>query len=154
MKHDLYRDGDADAPPQIRDRNGSVVLSLCKRCGMAEAELQSECQSRGVRRLGPDGANFAFLSGEADPMKAAEPGRRFWVECTMDPALLRAALDAETARWEEAVRLTWQMADQLKLAGQTGSYWRGLDAGIVAALTTLRANLKAPNVNSATPPAA
>lgn len=56
-----------------------------------------------------------------------------------EAALLRAALDAETARWEEALRLTWQMVDPLKPAGQPGSYWRGQDAGIVAALTTLRA---------------
>ena len=62
-----------------------------------------------------------------------------------EAALLRAALDAETARWEEALRLTWQMVDPLKPAGRPGSYWRGQDAGIVAALTTLRANLKTHN---------
>ncbi len=62
-----------------------------------------------------------------------------------EAALLRAALDAETARWEEAVRLTWQMVDPFNPAGPPGSYWRGQDAGIVAALTTLRANLKPPN---------
>ena len=38
--------------------------------------------------------------------------------------------------------------DPLKPAGQPGSYWRGQDAGIVAALTTLRANLKTPNVRA------
>lgn len=64
-----------------------------------------------------------------------------------EAALLRAALDAETARWEEALRQTWQMVDPLKPAGQPGSYWRGQDAGIVAALTTLRANLKTPNAS-------
>ena len=63
-----------------------------------------------------------------------------------EAALLRAALDAETARWEEALRLTWQMVDPLKPAGTPGSYARGQDSGIVAALTTLRANLKTPNV--------
>lgn len=84
-----------------------------------------------------------------------------------DPAEVRAALDAKDAeierlrahavllaataeqvereRWEGALRLTWQMVDPLKPAGQPGSYWRGQDAGIVAALTTLRANLKPPN---------
>jgi hypothetical protein len=84
-----------------------------------------------------------------------------------DPAEVRAALDAkdaeiarlkehavilastaehvERAKWEEAMRLTWQMVDPLKPAGTPGSYWRGQDAGIVAALTTLRANLKTPN---------
>lgn len=63
-----------------------------------------------------------------------------------EAALLRAALDAETARWEEALRLTWQMVDPLKPAGTPGSYARGQESGIVAALTTLRANLKPPNV--------
>lgn len=67
------------------------------------------------------------------------------VKAETEAALLRAALDAETARWEEAVRLTWQMVDPLKPAGEPGSYYRGQDAGIVAALTTLRANLKRHN---------
>ena len=62
-----------------------------------------------------------------------------------EAALLRAALDAETARWEEALRRTWQMVDPLNPAGAPGSYARGQDSGIVAALTTLRANLKTPN---------
>lgn len=56
------------------------------------------------------------------------------------------AAAAERARWESAVAQTWQMVDPLKPAGDPGSYWRGQDAGIVAALTTLRANLKTPNV--------
>ena len=68
------------------------------------------------------------------------------VKAETEAALLRAALDAETARWEEAMRMTWQMVDPFNPAGQPGSYWRGQDAGIVAALTTLRANLKTPNV--------
>jgi hypothetical protein len=67
------------------------------------------------------------------------------VKAETEAALLRAALDAETARWEEALRLTWRMVDPLKPAGMPGSYWRGQDAGIVAALTTLRSNLKTPN---------
>ncbi len=68
------------------------------------------------------------------------------MQAETEAALLRAALDAETARWEEALRLTWQMVDPLKPAGTPGSYARGQDSGIVAALTTLRANLKPPNV--------
>lgn len=59
--------------------------------------------------------------------------------------LVEAGVYAERKRWEEAMRLTWQMVDPLKPAGDPGSYWRGQDAGIVAALTTLRANLKTPN---------
>lgn len=41
--HDLYKKGDADAPAEIRDRNDDVVLCLCRRCGKAEAELDTPC---------------------------------------------------------------------------------------------------------------
>ena len=58
---------------------------------------------------------------------------------------IRQAVALERARWEEALRLTWQMVDPLKPAGMPGSYARGQDSGIVAALNTLRANLKTPN---------
>ena len=45
MNHDFYKTGDADAPIQIQDRNGEVVLSCCRRCGRAEIELvgHSDC---------------------------------------------------------------------------------------------------------------
>lgn len=39
--HDLYRTGDADAPSQIKDRNGAVALDMCRRCGKAEGDLVS-----------------------------------------------------------------------------------------------------------------
>ena len=41
--HDLYKNGDADIPSSIQDRNGEVVLSLCKRCGKGEIELSGSC---------------------------------------------------------------------------------------------------------------
>lgn len=37
--HELYKTGDADAPEQIKDRNGEVVLDQCRNCGRAESEL-------------------------------------------------------------------------------------------------------------------
>jgi hypothetical protein len=43
--HDLYKAGDRDAPDEIKDRNGEVVLGLCKRCGRAEIELSEPCIS-------------------------------------------------------------------------------------------------------------
>lgn len=43
VEHDLYKTGDSDAPDVIKDRNGEVVLGLCKRCGKAEAELSEPC---------------------------------------------------------------------------------------------------------------
>ncbi|ASW27669.1 pyrophosphatase [Klebsiella phage YMC16/01/N133_KPN_BP] len=37
--HELYSTGDADAPEQIKDRNGEVVLDQCRHCGRAESQL-------------------------------------------------------------------------------------------------------------------
>lgn len=33
--HVLYETGDQDAPEQIKDRNGEVVLAMCRKCGGA-----------------------------------------------------------------------------------------------------------------------
>lgn len=42
--HTLYVTGDSDAPEQIKDRNGEVVLAQCRVCGAAEIELDlKEC---------------------------------------------------------------------------------------------------------------
>ena len=43
MNHDLYKNGDANIPEVIKDRNGEVALRLCKRCGRAECELDEPC---------------------------------------------------------------------------------------------------------------
>jgi len=43
MEHDLYADTDPDRPWIICDRNGQVVLGLCKRCGRAESQLVEPC---------------------------------------------------------------------------------------------------------------
>ena len=37
--HELYKTGDKDAPEQIQDRNGEVVLDQCRHCGRAESQL-------------------------------------------------------------------------------------------------------------------
>lgn len=42
--HQLYTDDDKDRPDVICDRNGQVVLGLCKRCGRGEAQLEESCQ--------------------------------------------------------------------------------------------------------------
>ncbi len=39
-EHVLYKTGDLDAPFQIKDRNGEVVLNMCRKCRKAEAELE------------------------------------------------------------------------------------------------------------------
>jgi hypothetical protein len=46
MKHGLYKDGDDNIPYGITDRNGDVVLSLCKVCGGAECALTTNCPGR------------------------------------------------------------------------------------------------------------
>lgn len=40
MDHELYRNGDTGIPEVIR---GEVILSLCKRCGRAECDLDEPC---------------------------------------------------------------------------------------------------------------
>ena len=47
--HDLYKTGDKDAPDIIKDRNGEVVLELCRRCNLGEAELVKSCNSKTVK---------------------------------------------------------------------------------------------------------
>ena len=46
MEHDLYETGDPDAPDVVKDRNGEVVLGLCRRCGRAEIELSESCEPK------------------------------------------------------------------------------------------------------------
>lgn len=41
--HLLYETSDSDAPDCIKDRNGEVVLGLCKVCGKGESELSGPC---------------------------------------------------------------------------------------------------------------
>lgn len=41
--HTLFKTGDSNAPEGIKDRNGEVVLSMCKVCGKAESELDQPC---------------------------------------------------------------------------------------------------------------
>lgn len=42
-EHDLFETGDIDAPECVKDRNGEVVLGLCRVCNQAEAELEDTC---------------------------------------------------------------------------------------------------------------
>jgi len=73
---------------------------------------------------------------------------------TMDAARAYGAACAAEAdkRWEDALSQTWRMVDPFNPAGTPGSYARGQDSGIVAALTTLRANLKAAAIRASAMP--
>jgi len=48
--HILYKTTDDDSPESICDRNGEVVLGLCRVCGAGEIELDERCDVR-QRRL-------------------------------------------------------------------------------------------------------
>lgn len=41
--HVLYETGDTDVPDSIMDRNGDVVLALCRKCGKGEVQLDGPC---------------------------------------------------------------------------------------------------------------
>jgi hypothetical protein len=47
--HDCYSGFDPAAPDAIKDRNGEVVLGLCKVCGAGEIELEEPCDERLAR---------------------------------------------------------------------------------------------------------
>lgn len=51
IKHFLYKTGDLDAPESILDRNGEVVLDLCRLCGKGEADLGEFCDGSLQERL-------------------------------------------------------------------------------------------------------
>lgn len=46
--HTLYKTNDPEAPATISDRNGEVILSLCKVCGKAAGELGEPCHAPAV----------------------------------------------------------------------------------------------------------
>lgn len=76
---------------------------------------------------------------EPKPHIIANFGR---VEYTADDmrAYGEAVRAEERERWEAAMKQAWSMIDPFNPAGVPGSYARGQDSGIVAALTTVRAN--------------
>lgn len=46
MGHELYSDSDIDKPKCILDRNGEVVLGMCKKCRAGEADLYYPCKAK------------------------------------------------------------------------------------------------------------
>lgn len=87
--------------------------------------------------LGPLPAHRMDMHMAAIPVRCRDDAKRY------AEAYAREAVAAERERWESALRTTWRMVDPLRPEGQPGSYARGNYNGIVAALGTLRANLRA-----------
>lgn len=59
QEHDLYDDGDIDAPQSIKDRDGRIALGLCRRCGQGEGELAPHCP----------GPNTAYVQEEINRLR-------------------------------------------------------------------------------------
>jgi len=60
--HTLYRGYDADAPDQIKDRNGHVVLGCCRRCGACESQLDEEsCLERLLKKAAEQASSWSPL---------------------------------------------------------------------------------------------
>jgi hypothetical protein len=64
-QHVFYKDKDRDAPQPILDRNGKVVLALCRVCGQGEATLESVCP--GKKEKGPAEAEPSESSAGCRP---------------------------------------------------------------------------------------
>lgn len=47
--HTLWQTGEEGCPEVICDRNGEVVLGLCKVCGRGECELVEPCEAGEVK---------------------------------------------------------------------------------------------------------
>jgi len=82
--HDLFVTSDIDRPEEICDRNGEVVLSLCRKCGKAENDLTMYCTPKGKSE--PD----AKESAPIDPATPANILVNDGVLCLALNALRRA----------------------------------------------------------------
>jgi NTP pyrophosphatase (non-canonical NTP hydrolase) len=110
--HELYKTGDADAPEQVKDRNGEVVLDQCRHCGRAESQLL-------------DGKPCAV-----EPANDNSPGS------LTDPAAIRRWKDAvdklatvvEPARLDVVKRLLVLQDTCYGLANNAG-WWTDLETG-------------------------
>lgn len=61
-KHVLYETTDKDRPKEICDRNGEVVLAMCKLCGKVEAELDENATTERKGPLSKDQIREVFLA--------------------------------------------------------------------------------------------
>jgi len=70
-EHVLYTRADADAPTAIKDRNGDIVLGLCKVCGRGESSLEGPCEPQPAAVCETCGLSLArHLAGQGNPCEA------------------------------------------------------------------------------------
>lgn len=86
ITHSLFETGDADCPEQAKDRNGEVVLGVCKNCGRIEVDLAEPCDHREeITRL--KGVIAKFNAARFTCSKAIDERGYQWCEAWLDEAL-------------------------------------------------------------------
>lgn len=114
VKHQLWEKGDAGLPTVLTDRNGDVVLGMCRVCGQAEAELEDTCPGyewpEGARALAGEIAAAVFAD-ETDEVRARLHRQLFYasaaaaVSCT--PSDLGKLLDDHARLRDKVTALHW-----------------------------------------------
>ena len=166
VKHQLWEKGDAGLPTVLTDRNGDVVLGMCRVCGQAEAELEDTCPGykwpEGARALAGEiaAAVFADESGEGCDISAGLFGPAFSAligrlarQSSIDLGKLlddhaRLKADAERLDWlEDFVRHAYVFGASFDFAktceGEPGGYRFMTRHRIDARQPTLRAAIDA-----------
>lgn len=79
VKHQLWEKGDAGLPTVLTDRNGDVVLGMCRVCGQAEGDLADVCPARPADPFaGIDPTVVALLWEDDGPCYALKPINGLW----------------------------------------------------------------------------
>jgi hypothetical protein len=119
--HVLYRQDDCDAPEQILDDKGSVALSMCRICGLAESELDMPCYgAKAVHHPAqyveiPSGADTGKLRYDLYPPEALDGTVR---------VLTFGAAKYSDRNWEKG--MSWGRVFAA-LMRHLWSWWRGED---------------------------
>lgn len=83
VDHTLWERGDPGLPAGLADRNGDVVLAMCRICGQVEADLEDSCPAashadhgRGSPDDGPDDSDCP-CRGTVQQAECADSGCGF-----------------------------------------------------------------------------
>lgn len=64
-KHLFFEKDDAGVPKAILDRNGDVVLGMCKACGQAEGDLEDACPMHGIEPFKKTMGRYESYNGQS-----------------------------------------------------------------------------------------
>lgn len=113
-EHTFFHRQDAGVPKAILDRNGDIVLQMCKACGQAEAELTKACPAHGVEPHASVMGRFGSYN--------------FDYYCNQEIDALREALDVAQADAERY--LAWRDAILAEDEGAREAMRRALPADV------------------------